>query len=382
MKYRGRGDDMKRRLRLKPSVARILKIIGVIVFIGLALLVFYLMQVNDLKRIGYSRKAANQILLKFKKKDVLDIGENKTLNKAFESTAYQEKNFDSYTKIKYQNHEHLTENINKLLKKGYSNEEVSVILAHGSDSDVTEFAKRDKVRYLDEFYTIDFAKIKYYDRYLNYMDSSREDEETTVLIVNLEMDKEEYEDPIEVKKFSYDMLVNKHRMLGKDFVPDDLIMIGLDYASEKGLKANRTALIAAKQMIDQAEKEGYQLVINSAYRSYQDQEEVEKTYRDLYGDNYVAKYVLKPGFSDHQTGLSFDIGSRKSNIFAESEEYKWIVDNCYKFGFIYRFKTDFEEITGIRHEAWHYRYVGKKIAKYIYDNNVSLEEYYVRFLDK
>lgn len=373
---------MKRKLRLKPAALRVIKIVGIIFFIVLSLFIFYLVQVNDLKKIGYSKEAANQILMKFKKEDVLDIGKNKTLNKAFESPAYMEKNFDSYTKIKYQNHKHLIENINKLLKKGYTNEEVSVILAHGNDSDVSEFAKRDKVRYLDEFYTIDFAKIKYYDRYLNYMDSSREDEETSVLIVNLGMDKEEYENPVKVKKFSYDMLVNKHRMLSKDFVPDDLITIGLDYASEKGIKANRTALIAAKQMIDQAEKEGYQLVINSSYRSYEDQEEVENTYRELYGENYVSKYVLKPGFSEHQTGLSFDIGSRKSNIFVQSEEYKWIVDNCYKFGFIYRFKTDFEEITGIRHEAWHYRYVGKKIAKYIYDNDITLEEYYVRFLDK
>ena len=373
---------MKRKLRLKPSVLKVLKILGTILVIFLSLLIFYFIQVNDLTKIGYSKKAANQIQIKFKKKDVINIGKNKTLNKAFESEAYKEKNFDSYTKIKYQNHEHLTENINKLLKKGYTNEEISIILAHGTDQDVSEFAKRDKVRYLEEFYTIDFAKIKYYDRYLNYMDSSREDEETSVLIVNLEMDKEEYEDPVVVKNFSYDMLVNKHRMLSKDFVPNDLVMIGLDYASEKGLKANRTALIAAKKMIDQAEKEGYQLVINSSYRSYEDQEEIEKTYRDLYGDNYVSKYVLRPGFSEHQTGLSFDIGSRRANVFAKSEEYKWIVENCYKFGFIYRFKTDFEEITGIRHEAWHYRYVGKKIAKYIYDNNITLEEYYVRFLDK
>ena len=153
---------MKRKLRLKPSALRVLKIIGIIIFILVSLLVFYFVQVNDLKKIGYSRKAANQILIKFKKKDVIDIGKNKTLNKAFESDAYKEKNFDSYTKIKYQNHAHLIENINKLLKKGYTNEEVSVILAHGSDSDVSEFAKRDKVRYLDEFYTIDFAKIKYY----------------------------------------------------------------------------------------------------------------------------------------------------------------------------------------------------------------------------
>lgn len=373
---------MKRKLKLKPPALKGLKIVGIITIILLAAFVFYLVQIEDLKRIGYSNKAANQILLKLKKKDVLDIGKSKTLNRAFESEFYKEKNFDSYSKIKYQNHEHLIENINRLLKKGYTNDEISVILEHGEDEDVSEFAKRDKVRYLDEFFTIDFAKIKNYDRYLSYMDSSREDEETSVLIVNLGMDKEEYQDPTEVKNFSYDMLVNKYRMLNKNFIPKDLVSIGLDYAGEKGMKANRTALIAAKKLIDEAEKSGYQLFINSAYRSYNDQEETINTYRNLYGENYVSKYVLRPGFSEHQTGLSFDFGSRKSNVFAKSEEYKWMVDNCYKYGFIYRFKKEYESITGVRHEAWHYRYVGKKIAKYIHDKDITLEEYYVRFLDK
>ena len=75
-----------------------------------------------------------------------------------------------------------------------------MILQHGTGEDVKEFAKRDKVRYLEEFYTLSYAKIKYYDRYVYYMDELREDEETSVLLVNLDMDKEDYKDPIEVKK--------------------------------------------------------------------------------------------------------------------------------------------------------------------------------------
>lgn len=377
---------MKRKLRLKPPVIKFLKIIGCVLgcifVLILGAFIFYKVQTNPLKELGYSDKAIYQILTKFKKKDVLEIGKNKTLNKAFESVDYKDENFHNYTKIKYQNHDKLIKNINELIKKGYSNDDISMILAHGTSSDVEEFAKRDKVRYLEEFYTIDYAKIKYYDRYLDYMDKSREDEETSVLVVNLGMDKEDYEDPVEVTEFSYDMLINKHRMLKHDFVPKDLVSIGLDYASDKGLKANKTALIAAEQMIDDAEKEGYQLVINSSYRSYEDQEEIQNTYKNLYGENYVTNYVLRPGFSEHQTGLSFDIGSRVSNVFLQSKEYNWIVDNCYKYGFIYRFKKEYEGVTGIKHEAWHYRYVGKDIAKYIYENDITLEEYYAKFLDK
>ena len=130
-------------------------------------------------------------------------------------------------------------------------------------------------------------------------------------------------------------------------------------------------------------KEGYNLIINSAYRSYSDQEEIIDVYRKSYGQAYVDKYLAKAGFSEHQTGLAFDIGSRDSRVFIQSKEYNWMQENAYKYGFIYRYDKRYENITGFRSEAWHYRYVGKKIAKYVYEhNNMSLEEYFVLFLDK
>ena len=374
--------ETKKIIKLKPPVIKFLKIFGTILVIVLAVFIFYRYNINSLTKLGYSEKAAKVILSKLKKEEVLEVGSNKTLNEAFESDDYKEKNFDSYKKIKYQEQENLIKNINTLLKKGYSNDDISIIISHGDDSDVTEFAKRDKVRYLEEFYSIDFAKLKYYDRYLKYMDESREDEETSVLLVNLDMDKADYEDPVIVTNFSNSMLVNKHRMLKKNFIPDNLVTIDSNYVADKGMKGNRTAVIELKKMFDDAEKEGFHLVVNSAYRSYDDQEEIENTYRNLYGETYVQNYVLKPGYSEHQTGLAFDIGSKDTNVFAQSDEYKWIVDNCYKYGYIYRFKKNYESITGIRSEAWHYRYVGKDIAKYIYENDITLEEYYARFLDK
>ena len=140
---------------------------------------------------------------------------------------------------------------------------------------------------------------------------------------------------------------------------------------------------AFKELYDAAESEGYNLVINSAYRSYEDQEEISNTYLKSYGQSYVDKYVAKPGYSEHQTGLAFDIGSRNSKTFVNSKEYGWLKDNAHKYGFILRFDKRYEDLTGFKNEPWHYRYVGKEIAQYIYEhNNMSLEEYYVLFLDK
>ena len=371
----------KKKFRLKPSVVKKLKVVGVVLGVFLAVFLFYSSQIHSLTKLGYSKEASRRILFQFQKDYVLSVGKNKTLNAAFESDDYNEKYLDQYSKIEYQNHEHLIRNINTLIKKGYSNDNISMILAHGSDSDVTEFAKRDKINYLEEFFSLPYAKLSNYDRYVDYSNETGEDDETTVLAVNLDMDKENYEDPVIVTDFSTVMVVNKHRSLTKDFEPDDLVSIDEEYAADDTQAGSRIAVNAFIEMYKDAQKEGYDLVINSSYRSYQDQEEVCNTYRDLYGDNYVTNYVAMPGFSEHQTGLSFDIGSKDTNVFAESDEYTWIQENAHKYGFIQRFPEEYEAVTGFRAEPWHYRYVGKKIASYIYENNISFEEYYALFLD-
>lgn len=372
---------MQKKIRLKKSVVKKLKILGSILIVILVIFFFYSSQIHSLTKLGYSVDASRKILFQFKKEYVLSVGKNKTLNAAFESDDYKEKYLDQYSKIDYQNHEHLIRNINTLIEKGYSNDTISMILAHGSDEDVTEFAKRDKINYLEEFYSLPYAKLSNYDRYVAYSNETGEDDETTVLVVNLDMDKENYEDPVIVSDYSTDMLVNKHRSLTKDYVPSDLVSIDEEYAADDTQAGSRIAVNAFIQMYKAAKNDGYDLVINSSYRSYEEQEETCNTYRGLYGENYVKNYVALPGFSEHQTGLAFDIGSRNSNIFAESLEYEWMQENAYKYGFIQRFPAKYEAITGFRAEPWHYRYVGKKIAKYIYENDISFEEYYVLFLD-
>lgn len=304
------------------------------------------------------------------------------MNKAFESDDYLEENLDSYRKIDAVEGEHFIQNINQLLKVGYKTNDINIIFAHGDDAAVSRFAKREKVRYLEEFFSIPYAKLDYYDRYVAYSDDTGEDEDDTVLFVNLDLDKNDYEDVTLVSKFSSDMLINKHRTLAEDFVPDDLITIDGKYASSDDLQCSRIAFNAYKKMSDAAESEGYGLIINSAYRSYQDQVELSNLYLQTYGEAYVEKYVAKPGYSEHQTGLAFDIGSRSVNVFGNSKEYQWMEENAYKYGFIHRFTKQYEFITGFRDEPWHYRYVGVEIASYIHEHAISFEEYWALFLDK
>ncbi len=371
----------KKKLKLKEPFVKVLKVLGVIFLLLIGVFIFYRKEINELKDIGYSEKASNNILFKNKKDYILSLGENKTLNAAFESDYYNEKYLEDYSRINYVKQDDLIRNINKLLNKGYTNSDISLILKHGTSKEVSDFVKHEKVQYLEEFFNVSYAKLSNYDRYLNYSYETGEDEETTVLYVNLNLDKAPYDDAVEVEKFSYDMVVNKYRKLNEKFEPK-LVKIKEEYASSEGMMAEAVALNAFIKMSKDASKEGLGLIINSSYRSYQDQVDIQETYRNLYGDSYVEKYVAKPGFSEHQTGLAFDIGSTTSNVFANSKEYAWMLDNAYKYGFILRFPKKYEDITGFRSEPWHFRYVGTKISKYIYENDITLEEYYALFLDK
>ena len=370
----------KKKLKLKGSVINVLKIIGVILVILLAVFIFYRSQIKSLTSIGYSEKASNFILFSMKKEYALSKGENKTLNAAFESDDYNEEYLDNYSKINYYNHKNLIKNINTLIKRGYSNNHINIILAHGNDSDVTWFAKKEKVKYLEEFYYLDYAKLRYYDKYVEYSTTTGEDEETTVLYINLGMDKEPYENPIIVDEFNHTMLVNKYRKLEEDFEPYDLSDIPDKYASRE-LQASKMAIDAFIEMYNAAKKEDLGLVINYAYRSYDAQVKLCDEYKELYGQSYVTKYIPYPGYSEHQTGLALDIGSTTSNVFANSEEYKWVVENAHKYGFIMRFTNRGKSITGFKEEPWHIRFVGKTASEYIYKHRITYEEYYAMFVD-
>ena len=372
----------KVKLKLKSSARKPLIIVGAVLLVIIIILSFYFNRIGELKNLGYSEEAAKNIIFKFKYSYVVDIGENKTLNAAFSSSDYKEENLDNYVKIDYENQAHLISNINKLLDKGYSVNEVNLIISKGDDKSASDFVKRDKVKYIEEFLSVDYAKLENLDRYVAYKEKENDDAETTVLYVNMDFDKEDYVDPLVIDEFDDYVLVNKHRQLSSEYVPDDLVTINEEYVkADEEIEIERNVAKAFYDMAEAASKEGLELMVSSGYRSYEDQEEITNTYLELYGQNYVDNYVAKPGFSEHQTAMSLDIASKSVNTFVNSDEYTWMMDNAYKYGFILRYPKSKEDITGYKCEAWHYRYVGKKIAKYIKENNITYDEYYVMFLD-
>ncbi|MCR5075393.1 MAG: M15 family metallopeptidase [Ruminococcus sp.] len=116
------------------------------------------------------------------------------------------------------------------------------------------------------------------------------------------------------------------------------------------------------------------LIIYGSYRTHAQQEQLyeEKQEGDESGD---APLVAKPGHSEHETGYAFDFSESETYDYEGTGDFKWINDNCYKYGFVVRYTAEKEKLTQIRPEPWHFRYVGIPHAYYMTKNNLCLEEY-------
>ncbi|MCM1371213.1 MAG: M15 family metallopeptidase [Clostridium sp.] len=172
------------------------------------------------------------------------------------------------------------------------------------------------------------------------------------------------------------VLVNKNNKLPNDYIPNGLEEINIKYSNE-GKLLRHEARFAFEALSSDALKEGYKIIAVSAYRTYTYQEKLFNNYIEEYGEDYALNCSARPGHSEHQTGLSLDVmGTNNSyDDFEESNEFEWMIDNAHKYGFILRYPKGKENITGYKYEPWHYRYVGVDVAKEIYKNDITLEEY-------
>ena len=179
----------------------------------------------------------------------------------------------------------------------------------------------------------------------------------------------------------YITLANRTHLLDGSYTPNDLVNVTVKRASGAGhMQLRQAASDALTAMFEAASEAGYTLYLKSAYRSYQTQKTMYNNRLEKMGrDDGLVSY---PGASDHQTGLGADIlnyaWTQKDGMnkeFAKTEEAQWMEANCQEFGFVLRYMEDKEEITAIKFEPWHFRYVGKEVAVYMMENHLSLEEF-------
>ena len=230
---------------------------------------------------------------------------------------------------------------------------------------------------------IDFFNMEYLDRYVLYKEKHPEMPNKQVIKdVNMNLDKEFYKDPTPAKNLNKEtILVNKYYYLEKNYVPNNLETISTRFALSN-MKLVKEAKDAFEEMASAAKKENLNIIAMSTYRSYDYQVNLYNKYVRTDGKEAADTYSGRPGHSEHQTGLAVDVYNGKVNYtnIEKTKEFICMSNNASDYGFILRFPKDKETETGYTYESWHYRYVGKDIAKYIKEHDISFEEYYATII--
>lgn len=176
-------------------------------------------------------------------------------------------------------------------------------------------------------------------------------------------------------------LVNFENTIPKDWKVD-LVQLNNGQSVDRRIYDDLIAMLQA------AKSEGLNPLICSSYRTNEKQEQLYQNkvseylsqgYSKVEASDKAAFWVARPGTSEHQLGLAVDIVSIKNQRLDRSQEntveQQWLIQNSWKYGFVLRYPTNKNSITGVGYEPWHYRYVGKEHAKKINELGVCLEEY-------
>ena len=161
-------------------------------------------------------------------------------------------------------------------------------------------------------------------------------------------------------KYDEIIVVNKHYPLSKDYNPGENPIA----------KAELVKLIAAMQAAGFPISDHY-----SGFRSYETQSSLYQDYVNKDGKEAADRYSARPGYSEHQTGLAFDVIGTNGDLVTEEKAAQWLLDHVADYGFVVRYLKGKEKETGYMPEEWHLRYVGKE-AKEIAASGLSLEEYF------
>ena len=233
------------------------------------------------------------------------------------------------------------------------------------------------------------SKLPHYDetraqRYLAYRTGGVWTLEQVLRIVNTDNDLPRFTAAVDADPDDGDLiLVNKYSRLASDYVPEDLVTVEPAYSNGGKLKSEVNDAFCDLVEAMWAET-GLHLVNASPYRSYQTQKNLYARYRTQYSEATTDRFSARAGYSEHQTGLALDVIAPGGTLngFKNTQQFVWMRDNAHRFGFILRYGDGMEYITGYKFEPWHYRYVGVDAATFIYENDLTFEEYYAYYVKK
>ena len=196
--------------------------------------------------------------------------------------------------------------------------------------------------------------------------------------------------PCEQRQVSGDLLtiVTNQFALPSSYSPPDLVLLSSVFRPE--LTLNEALYVRAilveplRLLLNEMETAGLQPSVLSGYRSYQEQQLAWHWWESKYPDR-VAIMSARPGYSEHQLGTTIDFGSPATNHlftvdFARTPEGVWLAENAYRFGFSLSYPKGTYDITGFKHEPWHYRYVGREMAAALHESGAILTSWQLQNL--
>lgn len=366
---------MAKRKKKRFSIKKTLKII-----LPLTILILLIANFNNIKTFyiskttGYNENTVTTFLEDNIYSQIKKNEYSETLDKIINTNYYQEKYLKEYLFIKYYEKENFFENINNLLSIGYTSTDINTIYEKLNNESLEIILNNGYIKDISNFINLNYFKEDYLKRYIDYYQKESKDPETTLIYVNIGLDNEYYTNVSEIEdQNNILVLVNKYNVLQSDYVPKDLETISSKYGTGK---LRKEARIAFEEMCENAKKDGITIYAGSGYRSYSYQKSLYNTYVAKDGKVAAETYSARPGYSEHQTGLAMDIKNALwSYIDKTDKEYTWLINNSYKYGYILRYPEGKENITGYMYEEWHYRYVGKEVAKEIYELGITYDEY-------
>ena len=286
----------------------------------------------------------------------------------------------------------------KFVQIGYTKENNALFEKKLSDKELDKLLTYDYNEFIPEFINCKYFMFKNLDIYLTqvitqeddffkYHGTEGYDYDHIVSLVNVGAIYNHYENTTKTNRdMDEAMLVNKYTELGSDYEPTDLVSIDWKYrfGMENDKKYIRQVVYDAfLEMWNKAKEDDIYLLVDSGYRSAKSQEEIYKHYENMKGTKFADSIAARAGYSEHQTGLSLDIYSKECSSagkFKDSKSYKWLIENAHKYGFILRYPEGKKDLTGYEYESWHYRYVGKELAKKVYESGLTYDEYYAFYL--
>lgn len=273
----------------------------------------------------------------------------------------------------------------KLIEKGYTKEEATILLEKIKEEKILELLNEEKKDYLISIVTEKYYLEKNFDQYLDFYEKNKKHGMYDIIaMVNVHANQEWYEKIEESDTTKGNLLlVNKYYQLKEDYVPDNLVSVSNWYCYGTN-KITKEAYDAFLNMYQKAEEQNIKLIINSSYRDFKSQEATYNNLKNSFGQKKADSQAARPGHSEHETGLAFDIfspGNTTTSNFKDSEAYQWLKEHANEYGFIERYPEGKEYLTGYNFESWHWRYVGTEIANKIKEEQITFDEYYAYYLE-